>query len=43
MSQESWLFHLKVASGSGMEDMGTNFEKSIFQLIAQDCDPGKKG
>ncbi|KAJ7357395.1 Pleckstrin y domain-containing H member 2 [Desmophyllum pertusum] len=37
--KDSWLFHLKVVSGSGIDDMGTEFEKSIFQLIAQDCDP----
>ena len=38
--QDSWLFHLKVASGSGIDDMGTEFEKHIFELISQDCDPG---
>ena len=40
--QDLWLFHLKVASGSGIDDMGTGFEKHIFELISQDCDPGKK-
>ena len=38
--KDTWLFHLKVASGSGIDDMGTAFEKHIFELIAQDCDPG---
>ncbi|CAH3122183.1 unnamed protein product [Porites lobata] len=37
--KDSWLFHLKVASGSGIDDMGTEFEKHIFELISQDCDP----
>ncbi|XP_022810522.1 pleckstrin homology domain-containing family H member 2-like isoform X3 [Stylophora pistillata] len=37
--KDSWLFHLKVASGSGIDDMGTEFEKSIYQLIVEDCDP----
>ena len=35
------MFHLKVASGSGIDDMGTEFEREIFELISQDCDPGK--
>ena len=29
-----------MASGSGIDDMGTEFEKSIYQLIVEDCDPG---
>ena len=29
-----------MASGSGIDDMGTEFEKHIFELISQDCDPG---
>ncbi|XP_044163612.1 pleckstrin homology domain-containing family H member 1-like isoform X1 [Acropora millepora] len=37
--KDSWLFHLKVASGSGIDDMGTEFEREIFELISQDCDP----
>lgn len=32
---------MKVASGSGIDDMGTEFEGEIFELISQDCDPGK--
>ena len=35
------MFHLKVASGSGIDDLGTEFERHIFDLISQDCDPGK--
>ncbi|XP_068729703.1 pleckstrin homology domain-containing family H member 1-like isoform X1 [Montipora capricornis] len=37
--KDSWLFHLKVASGSGIDDLGTEFERHIFDLISQDCDP----
>ncbi|CAH1790638.1 unnamed protein product [Owenia fusiformis] len=38
--KDSWLYHLTVASGGGMGNIGTNHEQIISKLIDSGGDPG---
>ena len=38
--QDSWLYHLTVASGGGMGNIGTDYEQTISKLIDVGGDPG---